>query len=432
MSWNLNGKLRTNLRDENFLSLICAYDILFFSETHLKDNDVDIVGYESIIINRPAALTNPHDKGGIAFFIKKHLTKGISQQTINDNGIAWIKLDKHFFSLDEDYYLCGTYIPHERSTFYRRFDIDFFDSLENDIASYSSVGKVFIFGDFNSRTSICKDFIEDNNISEFTNNDLFLEDIRYYSDRSNKDKIVNSYGRRLLQLCISCNLLIGNGRLNADQSDSYTCCTHQGMSTVDYLLLCHTCFGSVLNFSVGHFTEFSDHAPLSFSLESYTNICNNDLFISNKPKNIMSWDKDKVDVYRQALSNVLHNITSDITCDNYENVLDELSTKIYDVSFKLFGKTIHTRQQSTLSNDWFNDECRLRKREFNDARNKFSHNKTNNDFRKQFLQARTAYNKAKRKARSANNRKQARELCNLAKSDPREFWKRVKNTKKAY
>ena len=55
--------------------------------------------------------------------------------------------------------MCGCYIWCEDSPAYNVVNVDFFDILENDIASYNYRGKVLIFGDFNSRTCNKCDYI---------------------------------------------------------------------------------------------------------------------------------------------------------------------------------------------------------------------------------------------------------------------------------
>ena len=66
--------------------------------------------------------------GGIIIYFKKEFTKGITylkEVTLSQNRL-WIKLDKMFFGLSQDVYLCAVYIPPISSPHY---DNDFI-SLE--------------------------------------------------------------------------------------------------------------------------------------------------------------------------------------------------------------------------------------------------------------------------------------------------------------
>jgi hypothetical protein len=61
-----------------------------------------------------------------------------------------------FFGLSQDVYLSAVYIPPISSPHY---DNDFI-SLEGEVSTFSSKGKIVLIGDFNSRTGQNPDFIE--------------------------------------------------------------------------------------------------------------------------------------------------------------------------------------------------------------------------------------------------------------------------------
>ena len=50
------------------------------------------------------------------------------------------------------------------------------------------------------------------------------------------DSIVNEYSTALIDLCITHDLLIVNGRTTSDQKGACTCYTHNGSSLVDCVL----------------------------------------------------------------------------------------------------------------------------------------------------------------------------------------------------
>ena len=56
--------------------------------------------------------------------------------------------------------MCGVYIWPEGSPAYNIIDVDFFDTLENDINNYNIEGPVFIIRDLNARVDQTYDFIE--------------------------------------------------------------------------------------------------------------------------------------------------------------------------------------------------------------------------------------------------------------------------------
>ena len=54
--------------------------------------------------------------------------------------------------------------------------------------------------------------------------------------RVSEDKVVNEYGKRLIDLGIINDLIIVNGRTEGDPSESLTLYTHNGGSVVDYVI----------------------------------------------------------------------------------------------------------------------------------------------------------------------------------------------------
>lgn len=84
---------------------------------------------------------------------------------------------------------------------------------------------------------------------------------------TNKDRVLDYHGLRMIDLCQSTGLLIANGRLSDDKNiGKFTFCSQLGQSTVDYLLLNLTDFDTISSFDILAFNEHSDHAPITFSL----------------------------------------------------------------------------------------------------------------------------------------------------------------------
>jgi len=78
------------------------------------------------------------------------------------------------------------------------------------------------------------------------------------------DKTVNSFGRKLLQMCFNTGLNVANGRLCNDRSGNFTFCTNKGRSVSGYLLLSPNNFKMLSDFEVLQMNEFSDHMLLFF------------------------------------------------------------------------------------------------------------------------------------------------------------------------
>ena len=171
------------------------------------------------------------------------------------------------FGLSQDVYSCAVYIPPISSPHY---DNDFI-SLEGEVSTFSSKGKLVLIGDFNSRTCQNPDFIEKNSsqINDFDGVDLLPPD--YVTDtelkRVNQDFIINSHGKNVLDLCLSSWLRILNGRFLGDSLGYFTYMSNNGFSSVDYAILSESLLPSVKYFKTNDFTYLSDHVQIELYLK---------------------------------------------------------------------------------------------------------------------------------------------------------------------
>jgi len=102
--------------------------------------------------------------------------------------------------------------------------------------------------------------------------DLFIQ-------RYNQDKIINSHGTSLLNMCISSGLRILNGRYIVDSIGYHTCFTANGCSNVDYGIVSKCLLPSVKYFCTKDPNYLSDHVQIYFvlscNINSSYNICKN-------------------------------------------------------------------------------------------------------------------------------------------------------------
>ena len=66
----------------------------------------------------------------------------------------------------------------------------------------------------------------------------------------------------LIDLCISCQCRILNGRTLGDTVGKLTSFQYNGSSTVDYCVVDQKLLDSVNFFKIGDFTTFSDHCQI--------------------------------------------------------------------------------------------------------------------------------------------------------------------------
>ncbi len=178
----------------------------------------------------------------------------------NCKDYLWIKLDKVFFGLREDIYMCNVYIPPEKSDLHKTSDLDYFDNLQDDIAQYSSMGEIIVVGDMNSRTGEVKEkyeLMEEDTIlceKSSLNSSLNFEEIKNivdkYGDRSNEDIIVNSFGKKLISLIEKSFLNIVNGRTIGDLDGKITYIDPTGFSAIDYCITSIRLYKDINRFTV--------------------------------------------------------------------------------------------------------------------------------------------------------------------------------------
>ncbi|CAC5366848.1 unnamed protein product [Mytilus coruscus] len=151
-------------------------------------------------------------EGGLAIFCKTKLTDGISIDRELDCGIVIIKLKHEFFNTANDIHICFSNIPHEKSNFYNKCDVDFYDIIESVCLEYKEKGSFLVCGDLNSPIGEIDDVLSNDNLN------LYLDSVDHVETpiapkRHSVDKTVNAFGRKLLQLCYNTELTIANGRL---------------------------------------------------------------------------------------------------------------------------------------------------------------------------------------------------------------------------
>ena len=196
---------------------------------------------------------------------------------------AWIKLDKDFFGLTTDTYVGNVYCVPAGST---HLIDDPFDILLQDISQLPESCQILICGDYNARTGACVDYIaHDTNGSNGDLDQLLPSNSVDYNasvrdnmiaklhllkmlNRFSQDKsLVNIHGRRLIDLCISCSLLILNGRLGSDNGvGAYTRIDTTGKSVADYMIGSPELFAISSDFTVHDKFPESDHVPLSIAI----------------------------------------------------------------------------------------------------------------------------------------------------------------------
>lgn len=425
------------------MNFVSNFDLLFFSETWQRNNSkFEINGYNSIFVPRKESLRNNRSKrghGGVCLFYRDHLHKGIFLEEIDENGIIWIKLCKHFFGLEQDIFVCCLYIPPSSSVYYTLHDVGFFEILEQKVSKYSELGKVSVIGDLNARCGDKPDILQNSSdfdkyidvINKDDNND-YMFDIPH---RFSMDSVVNSSGNKLLDICLSSNLKIINGRIGDDAGvGSFTNMSIKGNSLIDYVLCSYDLFPFVTDFIVHDFHTCSTHAPIQVNFDMKCLPDTNDKNVNTYEKIV--WDNVKTDEFKNVINSeifIIDEIVNNIVTSSVDlnTGVDNIASRLYEKTFGIFGRSksmTGSKSNRKYKSPWYTSECENARREFRAANRVFRKNRSyeNSDI---LLAKRRRYNLAKRRARAQHSIKQRNNLHNLAKSQPQKFWNEIRKIK---
>jgi hypothetical protein len=121
-TWNIHGLTHSVLGDktknQDFMDNISKVDFVFLTETWSKI-DIDVPGFKALVSETAMPHTDKASRlsGGITLLIKTKFEKYISIAK-NSKNFLWCKISKDLLNTDADLFLCGTYIPPEKSSYF--------------------------------------------------------------------------------------------------------------------------------------------------------------------------------------------------------------------------------------------------------------------------------------------------------------------------
>ena len=240
ISWNVQGLTKYKLCDEYFLQYLTNYDVILLGETWTNESSCyNINGFQNFAAHRKLQKTSAcRSSGGVIAYIKNDILRGVSPLQGCTEEAVWLKFHKDFYKIPNDIIICLCYVAPMNSSSRVQTDMDSFDNIILDIARLKALHPNAVFmvcGDMNGRTGVSPDYVINDNSRYLLLPDDYIEDSEI--PWANEDHVVNTQGRSVLEVCKICDLRIVNGRSGLDKDiGRYTCYTHNGRSTVDYVL----------------------------------------------------------------------------------------------------------------------------------------------------------------------------------------------------
>ena len=235
------------------------------------------------------------------------------------------------------------------------------------------VTRCFKIGDFNSRTGVLSDGIDDSSFGVSNDTDI--------PDRCNCDQTVNSYGEKLIELCQSTEHVILNGRFRGDSLGYFTYMSKVGSSVVDYFLANTNLYNLVSYFRVSPLSHLSDHCLLDACLEFRgTASCNTTNGDNMRPlyDRLQSDHESKDNYIMSLLSEESQEKMVDFLTKTYSTSPTDVNQAVVDFStilvnaglssFRLKKGRTPRGKKRKKSKPWFDDQCSSLRREVRTAK----------------------------------------------------------------
>ena len=393
--------------------LLNKHDVFAIQETK---GEMNVQNYCCFNSNRQGSKS-----GGVCIGVHKSLQQGVTRVKVDcTDDIVAVKLQSKFFGLDKDTNLVNVYDSPVNGSYKKRRKAmstedptTTLEHLQRVVSNIPLREDVILVGDFNARTGTLSDILpldaHNNEFNPCNVGNLTLP------ERNNSDQKLNANGRPFIELIQTLGLVILNGRTLGDIFGAPTCIQHGGVSSVDYMCTSPCLYRKVRTFTVENISHYSDHRPLSMTLDTCNLSKNHGNIIKahlTPAPNPFKWTRsedpnlDTSMMFLMAQSD--KNLTTDVADMLKRSVLSvEDAIKLnQDVvsTFTRVAATITTKkgvQEHTSKKKWFDKDCRIAKRIANQAERKVDSHPHNQDYRNQLFLKSKEYRATKRAKRNS-------------------------------
>lgn len=423
---------------------LSKYDIICIQEAKINIYDFEhlatILKHEQLCITincRPPLCKG----GGLAIIYKSRLKESIRIESSNSSCFQAITLPNPTSDQSKPLLIANVYIPPSNSKF---INTENFEHIETQLVKFADKFNMIVCGDFNAHTADENDFVQTYSHFPYIPSLMSSGPLQQYipTPRKNYDKTsINAYGKSLLRLCKSFEMLILNGRSLENSGNKIDFLlpkpTTKFGTTIDYFLASNELVrdGNV-SFSVHDFDcIFSDvHCIIESKIE-FNHICAVEDYDDTTGLDYYQWVQAKQEIFVENINLMrLEEIkrycgSQECDIDNVVDAIREVWIDSVKTSFRKRKKK--NRSRSTQHKPWFNQSCKIAQKKYYKARRKNYRTSTPLS-RSCLVQASKLYAKTLKAARLKQRHSLHTKLRQMKSKKPKDFFSLLETRKQTY
>ena len=426
------GGITSKFRYKVLSEYIKKFDLALFGETKLqKIPQSEFPDFDILSLKQKTRLH------GLSILIKKERFKYTKKLNTKSKSVLWLLLGTSESNVN--LIVGSVYVPGYDSKFADPNDFDLI--CEDMLTLHEKYNTPFLLmGDFNSRTGNHTDHSDTLNLQVTI------------PPRYNMDKKVDTYGRKLLKMCMDLNLKIINGRYGSDCGvGSFTCHKKNrgalNESVVDYCITSEDILPCIADFYVDSFDKcMSDvHSPICIDITNVPTIKNTQKISNENCETLLykpGWKPESKAAYINSFSEndimqVAENIlTQQISPNPTKQDIEKLVTDLTSVILEPAKKIGLCKKQAKKRNprkcpkkSWFNTECENMRKKFFKAKNDLRKAKTTTEknlLKEKMDQEGKEYKRFISTQQKLFTRDLHKNLRELHRHHPKEYWNILK------
>ena len=416
INWNVEGLL-SKMIDPDFTCYLRSFSIICLTETFLVyfDNENIFPDYDCFISPAQKLSHQGRHSGGVMCLVKKTISRFFKLIDTSAENILVLCIDRQLFGLTTDVYLFVVYLPPVGSPFYESKESnDGTDLLEKcmlNIEETHGSRYFMVCGDFNARTGNLNTNPDSYNFS--------VQNEMYECERDSHDRVINTFGRSLLALCVMFELCIVNG-LSGQFSERFTFVSGNGSSVIDYFIVSADLIDLCRSLNVAE-SSTSSHMPVEVELVSQYS---STTLMPDVQMSKIVWKRATENIYVENLLVALSSADIDLVLatQDVDSIVKTMTTCLTE-SAEFLRKTFR-QLQPNHGHRWYDKECNVMKRAVRSRLRKFQSTSDKND-RLKYVKYRNEYKLLLRR-KKGNFMKNVTEslIDNLRNSEM--FWKTLK------